>query len=268
MNDEQLIHELATKFDLQLSVPEGTQYSFAAADLVKEEKMQEFMECYKPLMKALDDTAVAAYFANWFSSAAMALQYTLSVFNTVPNMSLSNLSIHLVPASGYCRVVYVINQWDTIKGPADKVERDHWRQRVLSDFYKNTAFPLIHSISALSGLAASQIWGQLPTKFNYYLEILMNGQDNADTMHQLQMDYESLKNDLSPEIFGLAKNPFQVQVRRIEDLADPEKTVQMRNRCCLYYLTEGGNYCYTCPRLNENERADRREKFRRQAESS
>ncbi|MCL6604759.1 MAG: (2Fe-2S)-binding protein [Paenibacillus sp.] len=264
MIEDDLIQELATKFDIQLVVPEGTKYSFEAADLVKEENMREFIKCYRPMMRALDDTAVAAYFANWFSNVAMALQYSLSVYNAVPDMGLTNLVIHLIPTTGYCRVVYMIKQWKTSEAHLEGLEREEWRQHILEDFYRNAAYPLVRSMSATSGLALSQIWGQLPTKFNYYLEIMINGSDNADTKKQLEMDYEYLKYECSPDLFGLPKNPFQVEIRRIEDIADPEKTVAMRNRCCLYYLTEGGNYCYTCPRLKEEERAERREVYRKQ----
>ena len=265
MTDDQLIQELATKFDLQLITPVGSTYSFAADDLVKEENMRKFIDCYRPLMKALDDTAVAAYFGSWFSSVALALQYSLSIADSIPDLSLSNLDLHLVPSNGYCRVAYVIKQWKSESGPLDGLEREKWRQRVLSDFYQNTARPIIQSISTVSGLASGQIWGQLPTKFNYYMDIWTESINDDDTLQKLQNDYECLKNDISSDVFGLLKNPFQVKIRNIESLADPKKNVQMRNRCCLYYLTEGGDYCYTCPRLKEEEMAERRMKHKEQA---
>ncbi|ASA21748.1 (2Fe-2S)-binding protein [Paenibacillus donghaensis] len=68
--------------------------------------------------------------------------------------------------------------------------------------------------------------------------------------------------------FGLAKNPFNVVIRRIEAIDDPAKKVMMRNRCCLYYRIEGGQYCYNCPRLKEAERAERRTEYRKQAAAS
>ncbi|WP_410511100.1 (2Fe-2S)-binding protein [Paenibacillus sp. BR2-3] len=262
---DHLINELRARFDLQLSYPEGAKHSFLAAELVKEENMREFIDCYSPLMKALDDTAAAAYFANWFSNVALALQYSISAFDTVPDLRLANLVIHLIPDGGYCRVMYSLQQWKTFDTAASGLERGKWRYNTLADFYQNTASPLIQCLSAVSGLNTGQIWGQLPTKFNYYLENLTAEMNNSTTVKILQEDYICLKNELSPEIFGLSKNPFRVNVLLIEDIADPKRTVQMRNRCCLFYRTEGRRYCYTCPRLKEVERAARRDDYREKA---
>lgn len=265
--NQELMDELKSKFDLQLSLPEGTKYSYEAVKLLDPVNMREFVDCYIPLMKALDDSAAAAYFANWFSNVALALQYSISWYDTAPALELDNLVIHLIPSDGYCRVAYSLQHWNLTAAPDESLEREQWRYESLASFYRDTAAPLLHTISVVSGLSADQIWGQLPTKFNYYLEVLSAEIGANSKLQRIQEDYHCLKSSLPPEIFGLSKNPFRVQVRKIEDIANPERTVQMRNRCCLFYRTEGGSYCYTCPRLKEEERAVRREQYRAKVNS-
>lgn len=267
MNEAQ-IKDIGSKFELYPFPPEDAMFSFPMQDLVVEEGMRAFIDCYKPLMKALDDKAVAAYFAGWFSSVALALQYTVSLYSSVPVIGLSNLSIHLIPAGGYCRVAFSLDSWTMEYAPEDTEGRTSWRNEVFTRFYRHTAGPVLRMMSVACGLRLGEVWGQLPSKFNYYIEMLAAGNSNKEFLISIQEDYDYLRKGLSAEVFQLPKNPFDVEVRRMESLADPEQTVHMRNRCCMYYRTEGGSLCYTCPRLKEEERAARRAEYRLQAASA
>ncbi|MRN54460.1 (2Fe-2S)-binding protein [Paenibacillus monticola] len=265
MNETQL-KDISSKFDLQPTPPEGTLHCFVALELTNEEKMRAFVGIYGPLMKALDDRAVAAYFANWLSMLALSVQYSVTLYDSVPDINLSNLQIHLIPANGYCRVAFSLKDWQMTEAPlADELRRETWRNETLVRFYRDTMAPLLNTMAEVSGLVASEVWGQLPTKFNYYVEILVKEIGDPTVVRRLQEDYQYLINNVPAEVFGISRNPFQVTVRTIEDLADPDKNVQMRNRCCLYYRTEGGSYCYTCPRLKEEERIARRRVYREKA---
>ncbi|ULO10109.1 (2Fe-2S)-binding protein [Paenibacillus sp. 19GGS1-52] len=267
MNETQL-KDLSSKFDLHTTPPEGTLHSFVALELTNEENMRAFVGTYRPLMKALDDRAVAAYFANWLSTLALAVQYSLTFYLSVPVINLSNLQIHLIPANGYCRVAFSLKGWRMTEAPIDEVGREAWRDEVLVLFYRDTMAPLLNKMAEVGGLPMSEVWGQLPTKFNYYIEILAKEMGDPSLVHRLYQDYQYLVKDVPAEVFGISRNPFQVLVRTIEDIADPDKNVQMRNRCCLYYRTDGGSYCYTCPRLKEEERAARRTNYREQTASA
>lgn len=271
MNDAQTqaqIQDFGGKFDLHPAVPEGAVHSFAARELTRENGMRAFIECYRPLIKGLDDKAAATYFAGAFGNVALAVQYALSVYSVMPEVSLSGLSVHLIPAEGYWRVAFSLGGWAFTPAPADAEQRLAWRNDRLTQFYRETAEPLFSALSNVTGLGLSEIWGQLPTKFNYYLELLAAGSANTGLMETLQADYNYLKDEMPASVFQLPRNPFHVTVRRIEALADAASTVQMRNRCCLYYRTEGGSYCYTCPRLKEEERAKRRAEYRKNTASA
>lgn len=260
--NELLIKEFTTKFDLHPAVPEGALHSFAAAELVHEQGMRAFVDTYGPLMKALDDKAAAAYFGGYLSNLALAVQYSVTGFSFVPELSLANLGIHLIPADGYCRIAFSLHAWKTEQAPEEQQSRDAWRNDVFARFYQETAGPLVRCISQVSGLSLGEIWGQMPSKFNYYVESFAAGITDPAVLKRIEADYSYLKDELPAEVFQMPRNPFHVKVRRIESLVDPEQTVQMRNRCCMYYRTEGGRLCYTCPRMKEEERAARREEFR------
>lgn len=256
------------QFDLYVTPPEETLYSFSGLELNSEENMRAFIQCYGPLMHALEDKAVAAYFANWLANVAFSLQYSVSICHSALDINLSNLMFHLVPSDRYCRITFSLKEWVFVQSPIDQKEREVWRKDILTRFYRDTAGPLLSLMSQISGLSIGEVWGQLPTKFNYYVEAFEKKINDCKKLTRLKEDYRYLVNDLPPEVFGLSYNPFRVTVRKIEDLADPEKTISMRNRCCYYYSTVGGNYCYSCPRLKEEERTARRIEYREQMASS
>lgn len=256
------------QFGLYTTPPEGTLYSFSALELTDDEVMSAFIQCYGPRMKALDHKAVAAYFANWLANVAFSLQYSLSIHQAALDINLSNLWVHLVPSDGYCRIAFSIKEWVIEQAPSDQMNREVWLNDIFTRFYHDTTRPLLRLMSEISGLAISEVWGQLPTKFNYYMETFEKKINDCNELTRLSEDYRYLVNDLPAEVFGLSRNPFRVTVRKIEDLADPGQTIQMRNRCCYYYLTDGGAYCYSCPRLKEEERSTRRLEYRKQKASS
>ncbi|WP_310828817.1 (2Fe-2S)-binding protein [Paenibacillus pedocola] len=263
----ELIKHFGSKFDLHPTAPEGARYSFAARELTREDGMRAFIDCYRPIIKGLDDKVAASYFAGSFGNVALAVQYAISVYSAMPKVSLSDLSVHLIPAEGYWRVAFSLDTWTFSPAPADPEQRISWRNGRLTQFYQETAAPLLSVLSNVTGLGISEIWGQLPTKFNYYIEMLAAGSNNG-LMQTIQADYRYLTDEMPAAVFQLARNPFHVKVRKVEALADPASTVQMRNRCCLYYRTEGGSYCYTCPRLTEEERAKRRAEYRNSTASA
>ncbi|QSF42540.1 (2Fe-2S)-binding protein [Paenibacillus tianjinensis] len=263
----ELIKDFGSKFDLHPEVPEGARYSFIVKELIREDGMRAFIECYRPIIKGLDDKVAASYFAGSFGNVALAMQYAISVYSVMPEVSLSSLSVHLIPAEGYWRVAFSLDTWTFSPAPADAEQRICWRNGRLTQFYQETAAPLLSVLSKVSGLGPSEIWGQLPTKFNYYIEMLAAGR-HSGLIQTIQADYRYLTDEMPAAVFKLARNPFHVKVRKVEALADPASKVQVRNRCCLYYRTKGGSYCYTCPRLTEEERAKRRAEYRNNTASA
>ncbi|WP_409340772.1 (2Fe-2S)-binding protein [Paenibacillus sp. MBLB4367] len=235
--------------------------SVSGLQLLDKETMQRFLDRYSVHIKAKEQTAAAAYFAGWWGFVAFGLQYAMSVYHTAPRFTLDAITVRTIQENGYVRFLFHVDDWKEEAAPADPAERRQWMERVLSEFYRDQLSPLYQVMSGVSGLDAGQHWGQLPTKFNYYMGMLKETITDENVKLQLDEDYLFLKN-LDPSVFGRAKNPLDVKVRWIEDMKSPDKQVRIKNACCLYYQTGEGEYCYTCPRLKEEERAAKRVKAR------
>ncbi|PYI53329.1 ferric iron reductase [Paenibacillus flagellatus] len=236
--------------------------SVPASELTDSAAMKKLLDVYAPLMKALDGRAAAAYFCNAFSGVAVALQYAISVHGQAPDVSLANLTVQLAPADGKYTLSFKLNRLAEEDVPAVAAERDEWLSRKLARFYAETVRPLIEAVAAVGGLSAPYLWGLLPTRFNYYTgQWTLHASSTAEA-ETIENDYAVVKRGLPAETFGLKRNPFDVTIRWLEDLKDESKQVRMKNVCCRFFETEGGYCCYTCPRLTEKERAERREQAR------
>ncbi|GGG11456.1 IucA/IucC family C-terminal-domain containing protein [Paenibacillus abyssi] len=249
---------LEEKFNIVRSDREEIIFAMSMASLLEEENAQQFLAVYAPLIKTTDLDAAAAYFAGYLGAAAASLQYSLSVWDAMFDLSCENVIVQLHRAGEYFRLAFkLIN--DTVEfAPRDSEERLKWREQRLTTYYHDSVSPLFQVFARCAGVDVKMLWGQLPTRFNYYMEIWMSELENAAPKSRLEADYRYLREDLAAAVFGCKKNPFEVKIRWIESLNEPGRQMRMKNACCLYYKTEGGQYCYSCPRLKEEDREARR----------
>jgi ferric iron reductase protein FhuF len=254
--------QLEKQFSITTTQKENPLFSLTARELLNAEKMALLVQIYAPLMKAKELPAVATYFASWFGGVALGLQYMMSVWNHSVDFSLDHLTIELEVNEGREGFTFVCNKKHVQQAPTSDTERAIWREQQLRKFYSGTVAPLFRALADATGIECGSIWGQLPTRFNYYMDIFIASTEDNAAKQRLTEDYRFLSREMDPAAFGRPKNPFDVKIRWIEDARDPEKKVRMKNMCCLYYQTEGGFYCYTCPRMKEAERAERRVSMR------
>lgn len=254
------LNKLETDFRITLQDNTDAVYSMALIDLLEPKNMTKLLETYTPLLKARGHEAAAAYFVSWFSSVPLALQYSISANNAV-HLSLDNLTVQLFPVGDYHQFSFKITQYALESTPKSGDVRINWRNQTLAKLYADTIKPLFEVLAAVSGMDIGQIWGQLPTRFNYYIPAWIEETANTELKINLADDYHALAHELELNIFGRKKNPFDVQIRLIEDIKDPSKQIRMKNACCLYFQVDTGEYCYTCPRLKEEDRAEKRAQY-------
>ncbi|HET7579484.1 MAG TPA: IucA/IucC family C-terminal-domain containing protein [Bacillales bacterium] len=241
--------------------------SIPADDLLDLARLEDFIDEYVPLMHALDRGAAAAALCRWFAGPAIAFQYGLSVWNKAIDVSLSNLTIQLYPVDQYCLFSFKINRWSDLDAPVNEWDRKDWRRRQLERFYENTMRPVIEKLSEVSGVNTGQLWGQLPGKFKYYLNIIAGLTEQKEILDRLKDDYDFLKFGLDAAVFDRKRNPFDVKIRTTESLEEPGKQVPMECTCCLNFRVENAPYCFACPRVKEEEREALRAKFREESQS-
>ncbi|AJS59519.1 (2Fe-2S)-binding protein [Paenibacillus sp. IHBB 10380] len=253
---------LETEFNITKVKPLDAIYSVRAIDLVNTDNMSEFLAYVTPLVKALDVAATGAYCARWIGGMALAQQYVASVYNSSLDLSLINLTIHIIPTKARIPISFQIHNWTEEKAPMNDTNRQEWLEQVLVGMYSESIRPLFQALSMTTNWNIGQVWGQLPTRFDRYIEWITSEATQIVVKERLMQDYEHLK-EIDSHVFGRKRNPFNVTMRMVQHMEDPEKEIRMKYTCCLYHKTENGYYCYTCPHLREEERAARRNTIRK-----
>ncbi|MGN7413867.1 hypothetical protein [Paenibacillus sp. SAF-068] len=257
MMREGIREELRVHFNLVDKLHGVPVASLYGDSILDPEKMSSFLSTYQQLIEGHDQTVAAAYFTSWFGSVAAALQYIVTVYDAAPNLSLANLNVHLMQEKGYTRITFQLEKLEVDLAPNDSEGRSVWIEAEFNRFYSRTARPLIECLSYVSGLHVSMLWGQLPTALENYRENICEAfQHEEAVMRKLTAVEHVMQNVLTPNVFGLGKNPLCVRTRMIDHPLEPSKRLAIKNVCCLQYLRQGRSYCYTCPRLGKKERAN------------
>lgn len=233
------------------------------SDLLNNSHLSSLFDFYMPSLQTLNPEVVAVSLSRWLGFVAIGLQYFMSVQNLQLDLSIDNISVEVYPAprgSGFW-LSFFLHKWLEIEAPTDCAERRVWCIQVLGQFYGQTIRPVLEALAANSGIGVGQLWGQFPQKLIWFTETIAREYDPR--IRQSVVDeYDCLKNEIDPSVFGRKNNPFTVKLRWIESLEDASKQVYVYPACCLCHATENGKYCYTCPRLTEKERAIQGAEFR------
>ncbi|WP_053372095.1 (2Fe-2S)-binding protein [Paenibacillus sp. FJAT-27812] len=264
MNDEMLTL-LESSFNLTVNKPEELVFSCLASELLDENKMKSLLELYTPMIKGTEPSVGEVYMAGWFRGPMLGLIYTLSAWNKVPDLSLDNLSAQIYKAyyneEQYYEVSFLMHNADLIAAPEQTDDSTEWATEKLMIFFEHTVRPVFETIAKAGTLNAGMLWSQLPTSLAYYHERLMNGEDSEHVKQAAERIFGIVKS-LEGAVFGRSKNPLDVKFRMTESLGDPDKQVRLKSACCLYYLVEDGNYCFTCPKIKEDVRIEKRAAYR------
>lgn len=235
--------------------------SLPASELVTSEGIARFVSVYQPLLKGFYPTVTATFFCSYLASLSAGVQYCLSIENRALEVSLDQVTVEIIPEPTYYRIGFIVPQNNLQAAPEDEEARRQWRAQILTRYYDQTANALVQAFATGTGINPGQLWGQFPGIFDYFMETLL-GMSEVQHRHQhLQEDYHFLTQELDPQVFGRKKNPFQLKARFIEALMDPNKSVRIRGSCCLYFQTQEGEYCYNCPRISEEGRALKKQRF-------
>lgn len=259
--NEPIMKLLEENYDLSAKDRENVVYSCAAADLLDQDNMKRFLERYTPMVKGKEQSVGEIYMANWFRGPMLGLFHLLSAWNKSLHLTLNNLTVQIYSAvyneQIYYRCGFLMNRSELIEGPEKPLDNIEWTKECLGGYFEHTVRPIFESIARVGSLQIGMLWSQLPTSLEYGYELLMKSDESEHVKKLLTRNYHLMKS-LDGQRFGRNKNPLDVKFRMTESMENPDTQVRLKSACCLYYLVEDGYYCFTCPRLKESEREERR----------
>ncbi|MFF2090777.1 IucA/IucC family C-terminal-domain containing protein [Paenibacillus sp. NPDC058174] len=253
-----LWEQLSSHFGIQLQQEKEAVCTLTGAELTDREAMRHFLTLYSQLIEGEDLSVGAAYFGSWFGDLAAALLYSLAIHRAAPQLPISNLTVHLIQEKNFVRIAFQLAE-DEVLAADNWTDWQAWREEIFRRFYSETVQPLFAFLSEASGIKAAILWGQLPTALQNYREKLhgmFSAQGMDKELSQLAESDNYMCHVLAPEVFGLRRNPFQVKVRFLDHPLAAGQKLAIKNTCCLQYKRTNRSYCYTCPRVTVQERAN------------
>lgn len=254
---------LQPQFYMTAEPKSGAELTLTLEELSAPESAERFLRAFADILRAPDLQAAVTYFCSWFSGVAVASLYFPAAAGLSPDFSADNLSAQLLRTESGHALNFVIGSRTAETAPQAEEARDEWTRAAFRGFYGETCRRLFENFAAVSGLAVGMIWAQLPGRVDYFAETWRThpeiGAMLAPYRERLERDYRLLQT-LEPASFGRKKNPFDLRFRDVEHPTDPAQQVRLRPSCCLYHTLPEGEYCYTCPKLNERDRAALRAK--------
>ncbi|MHA6485103.1 (2Fe-2S)-binding protein [Paenibacillus sp. strain BS8-2] len=239
-NDSYLAHELHQNQDVMLA----------------------FVERYAVLLQTKDMEVAAVTLAGWFAEVAFATHYTLSAYNRVLKVELSNASYSIqTEQSKFPVILCEIQKWSVGDNAIEDCARSERMVEVLAYAYGQLLTPLLNMLSQVSGVSVRDLWGQVLAALYHEYQSWTQDTNIAQVRQHIEDDYNAVVNSLQSSTFQLTSNPFNRPLRFVESMEGNGQVVLQKPSCCLYYRLKEGVYCYTCPRISERKRSEMRKAY-------
>lgn len=249
-------------YDLR-TTPIGTAvFSIEGDQLLIPAEAKTFLKLYADMIKAQELDPACTYFGGWMGAVCSAVHYLMSFHQSSVDLSLNNLKFQLYRNDhGHPSIAFVLNNVKLL--PHQEVDsRPAWRQATMERFYKGTVRPVFESIAAAAEVNPAVIWSVLPTGvYHRYDQMLRIAEHCSGLTLCIQDDFAYMTQEIKGEVFGRSRNPFAVTFNMIPSLKNQNELQRQKAGCCLYYRTEGGAYCYSCPRINDEQRKEIRKEL-------
>lgn len=245
-------------FVTQRDIPDPV-FEIGLAELAAPAGAAAFVDAYAPEIKAVSRDVAATYFASWAGRLCAAYQYALWHDRTVPGLTLSDLQLRMHRQERGTALSFRVLEPRFEELPGD-AEEEAAVYTALTHFYGAEIRPLLEAVAEAGGVPAGSLWGLHATGMYYIFDAWeQQTQGDAEARARLKLVQETVVHKLPPDVFGRPGNPFGIKFRMVESREDPNKQVRVKGSCCLAYKTETGHgYCYTCPKINEEERGKMR----------
>lgn len=244
---------LQESYHLSLLLREDALFTVRLQDLLERSEMERFVHFFVPSWKAKGDIVAGTYLGSWLGSVCAALQDCMSRYVAMPVLSLDRLTLQVYEEGGRSRYVFHMKDSETVEVPVNN--RAEWCHVLLASFYSEQIRPLLEMAASVTGAPIRELWGQFVTRMYNDHERWLREASSEEHRQRIQDDIQALRNGLEPSAFGLPKNPFDVNIRWIDSPRTPGESFRMRSACChAYYTDTDHGYCYSCPRMSEEER--------------
>ncbi|CAG7636990.1 hypothetical protein PAESOLCIP111_03804 [Paenibacillus solanacearum] len=230
------------------------------SDVLDEAKAEALIRSVMHIIRAGKPDIAAYHLSSWLGMVCSAVQASLSLYDTVLRLTPERTFLHIAMIEGRRKVMFLLREKE--QACLNLGQEEMSRAAALNDFYTKTISPILRGIAQATGVKEPQLWAQFVTRLYNERDYCLNTVQSEERQRIILEDFAIVTDRLKLDQLGLTRNPFQVEFRWIEHLQHPNELTRQKIACCLAYQTDTSHgYCYTCPRLNEEGRKQKRELY-------
>jgi ferric iron reductase protein FhuF len=239
-------------FHISLNKPADAVWSTPVVDLTQPETVSEALTHSAQLLKAFDLKLPASFLGLSLYNVCAALFVFAAKDHLLLDVSLSNLTLHLVTHHDHVHGAFQMTELRYKKIPED--QRETVLRNAFNAFFHSSLTPLVESIASAAGVKPALIWNQFGARMAYSLDFMKEIEADEEVLQRFNHIHKLITEDISPDVFNLRNNPFFHIPVYLDSPHKPGKKTILRSSCCMYYCREGGGKCFNCPALTTSER--------------
>jgi len=237
-------------FRIRTSVPSAA-LQCEAIHLLDEQRGKAFLAEVGTVLQSPSPVVTASLFVKRYLALVMGAFYSMTMHSYGLNIALDNV------------VLTAENQWNmphfVVKNPEGlgtlTGDRGKWREKIVRHISNENLQPLISAMSAQTGVSPNVLWSHAAYLIHYYYHEWQKEAQSEELKRQIEEDFLYLKQIDDAMLFGSCeKNPIATPFIEMAHPAKPGEIVRLRKHCCMAYRLPEGKCCYTCPKLDEEER--------------
>ncbi|WP_409344115.1 hypothetical protein [Paenibacillus sp. MBLB4367] len=176
-------------------------------------------------------------------------------YNRLLDLTLGNLTFQIEMHDDHAHLGYKINELRSSEVP--EAGREAFLARHWKDSFTTIITPAVQAIAAAAGVKPDMIWQQYGGQLARVRDFVLEHEKREPVLERFHQDCGVLT-DLAPELFQRKRNPFQHTPRYIDSPYKLGAQLMLHSSCCMYVCRTDGQKCYTCPRMTEAEREERK----------
>ncbi|WP_134685775.1 siderophore-iron reductase FhuF [Brevibacillus migulae] len=237
-------------FRIRTSVPTAASQC-EAIQLLDEEKGKAFLEEVGATLKSPSPAVTASIFVKRYLALVMGAFYSMTMHSYGLNIALEN--VVLTSENKWSKPEFSLKDPEGL-GPLTG-DRGAWREKIVRHISNENLQPLISALSAHSKVSPNVLWSHAAYLIHHYYAEWQKEAQSEELKRQIEEDFLYVKQIDDAMLFGSCeKNPISTQFIEIAHPAKPGEIVRLRKHCCMAYRLPEGKCCYTCPKLDEEER--------------
>jgi ferric iron reductase protein FhuF len=231
---------ISKNYRFSFQKPFDNEIVISALNLLNEEVLLKFLAQTGPRIGSKQMPVTASLFFKRYAFCSLTSSlYAMTHLNKSFDMNIKN--VYLIDHNSGSMWLPSFTLKDASAITSDE-PREKWRSDVLKTLFKDNLTIMVKHVANTAGISKAILWENAWIYLKWVYETWLSEDHPIEIKQRIQDDYTFIKNAASFH-FGLSKNPFQ---NFLPPAGSQPSTI--RKTCCLYYKTDYGTCCSTCPK--------------------